>query len=634
MEAWELPISVNPLMGREDLVRSLDQIMEPLLGRFVRGNAGLHVGNSSALYEDSVAWMEGACRLLWGLAPLAAGGGLKDERGAAVDAARLLMEGLKNGTDPKGPFYWGVGGDRDQRFVEMAAIALSLLIAPAVFWDPLSQAERGRLAAWLFTINGVELPPTNWEFFRILVNVALRSLDRPYAREKLETSLAAVEALYREDGWYADETNFDLYNPFAFHFFGLVYAKLEGSRDPERAARFRDRAYLFARQFLPWFASNGDYVPFGRSLCYRFAAVSFFSACAFADEEVLPWGAMKGIVLRNLRRWFHRPIFDHEGILSIGFGYPNLIMAEQYNSPGSPYWSLKAYLVLTLPASHPFWAAEEEALPDLPRVSRNAPPNILACRAGSGGREHVYLLNAGQYPCWESVNAAAKYAKFAYSASFGFCVSHGSFDLPKTGCDSSLLFSEGDGYWRERRSSRDRYSCEEYVRSVWEPWPDVRVKTWLVPCGPWHVRVHEIDSSRELECVEGGFSLPLSQGKDGPSYPALSKPRRGALLASMPWAYGGIIDLGGTRGAELHRPEPNLNILHSRVLIPILRGSIGKGRSLLSCAVLAGISEAGDEGDPSASGPWTAPPALIREGDAGKVLITYDGLRLTLDPGF
>ncbi|HWR10548.1 MAG TPA: DUF2264 domain-containing protein [Rectinemataceae bacterium] len=640
MKRWALPVAENPLKDKADLIRSLDELMEPLLGRFIRGDAGLHVGNSAAHYDEAAAALEGESRLLWGLGPFAAdletsdGPDLPENRRGAVGpsgassaaAIRKILRGIELGSDPSSPHFWGIGGDRDQRYVEMAAMALSLLIAPKIFWDPLSKAGKENFAAWLATINDVELPPTNWEFFRVLVNVALKHLCQPFSGDRLKKGLEAIDALYREDGWYIDETNYDLYNPFAFHFYGLIYARFEGGDDPRRAGLFRERARLFAAQYLPWFAADGSCVPFGRSLCYRFAAAAFFSACAFADEEILPWGVLKGIVLRNLRWWFSKPIFDHEGLLTIGYGYPNLIMAEQYNSPGSPYWALKTYLVLALPDSHPFWTAAEESLPRAREVSHNALPHLLVCAFEGPAGKHRYLLNAGQYPCWESVHAAAKYAKFAYSNQFGFCVSHGSFDLSKTGCDSSLVLSEGDGYWRERRQSGDRFSCERYVFSTWKPWPDVTVKTWLIPVGLWHVRVHAVDANRELESVEGGFSLPDDDGFCGPVKPEISRPSQGALAASFPWAFGGITDLCGRRAAELHKPEPNLNILHPKVLIPILRGRIALGRNLLACAALAGEPAGGHAWETA----WNDPPRFFLDRQAGTAIIEADGLRIAI----
>ncbi|MDP3179132.1 MAG: DUF2264 domain-containing protein, partial [Spirochaetaceae bacterium] len=352
MESWNLPIAHNALRTRAEVESSLAQILEPLEGCFARSGSGIHAGNSSAHYDEVAALLEGFSRTLWGTGPLAAGGGSSPFIGRSVRA-------LAAGTDPSGPGYWGSGGDRDQRYVEMASISLCLLIAPRSFWEPLSSGERDKLAAWLASINEVELPPTNWEFFRVLVNLALRRLGRAFSPSRLERGLAAIDELYRDDGWYVDETNYDNYNPFAFHFYGLVYATLFGNEDPARCAIFRERSRLFARSYLPWFGSEGSSIPHGRSLAYRFAASAFWSACAFAGEEVLPWGALKGLVLRNLRWWFARPIFDGGGLLTIGYGYPNLLMAEQYISPGSPYWALKAYLVLALPEQHPFWTAEE-----------------------------------------------------------------------------------------------------------------------------------------------------------------------------------------------------------------------------------------------------------------------------------
>jgi hypothetical protein len=627
--------------GRRELELVLEALVRPLVGRFDRGRAGVRIGHTAAHYDLTATLLEGLSRPLWGLAPYAAGrrASAQAPSGAAPESAcaeaiALAREGLAAGTDPGSPGYWGVGADRDQRYVEMAAIALALLVAPGDFWEPLPGEVRRNLASWLGGINRVELPPTNWECFRVIVNVALRRLGMPHDAARLEAALDAIDALYREDGWYIDETNYDLYNPVGFHFFALVYAALAGDEDPARAARYRERARLFAAQYLPWFSADGSSVPFGRSLTYRFASVAFFSACAFAGEEVLSWGVLKGLVLRNVRGWLGLPILDEEGLLTIGYGYPNLVMAEQYNSPASPYWALKSLLVLALPEDHPFWAAPELPLPALPAVSHNAPPGLLACRTGEGASEHVYLLNAGQYPCWESVHAAAKYAKFAYSSRFGFCVQHSSYDLPKVGCDSSLVLSEGDGYWRERRQSRDRRSCPAWVRSTWNPWHDVEITSWVLPLGPWQVRVHEIESGRELESAEGGFSLPDEGGRGLPP-PPLVEMREGALLASFPWAYGGIADLAApsppgaetaaARRAELHKPEPNLNVLHPKVLVPLLRGRVPKGRCLLACAVLAGLPGDGLERE------WDSPPELGRDEASGRPRVEWAGRIAVLD---
>ena len=131
--------------------------------------------------------------------------------------------------------------------------------------------------------------------------------------------------------------------------------------DPERCLRYRQRAQQFAKDYAYYFAANGEGIPFGRSLTYRFAMVAFWSAVAFSQLDVFTPGIVKGIVLRHLRWWQQQSIVDRDGILTLGFAYPNLAMCEDYNSPGSPYWALKTYLILALPEAHPFWQAAFES---------------------------------------------------------------------------------------------------------------------------------------------------------------------------------------------------------------------------------------------------------------------------------
>jgi hypothetical protein len=586
------PLSSNPLISRSDLERSLVTLLAPLKEHAVPG--GYHLGNAGAHYPPKTALMEGWSRTLWGIAPLIAGGG------TCPDPDTVLLI-LRQGIDPASPGYWGECGDTDQYLVEMAAIALSLITARRVFWDPLDREDRRRLYVWLSAIEKRKLPANNWHFFRILVCAAFRELGLPVDKEAEKESFDLVESCYRGEGWYLDGTGgaYDLYNPMGFHFYGLLYAKLAG--DPERAARYTERARLFAQKFASWFREDGSAVPYGRSLTYRFAAVSLFSAAAFAGPDILPWGVLKGLILRNMRWWFSRPILDNGGVLSVGYGYPNLVMADTYNSPGSPYWGLKAYLVLALGADHPFWRSEEAPLPEIPggeaEIKADPAPGFIVTRTP----EDVQMLNPGQYPAFDMNHPAQKYGKFAYSARFGFCVSLGSCNIEKTGGDSMLMVSEGDGYWRERRQVRGRASGSNWTRSVWNPWPDVEITTTLVSLGAWHVRVHRIQSGRALETVEGGFAVRRYEPFD-PAPPVCNTAgREPEALAAFPWGASRIAALepapdtgktGGGRKGSLLFPAPNLNIQDPAVVIPVLEGRVGPGSALLACAVRAGDRDA------------------------------------------
>jgi len=119
---------------------------------------------------------------------------------------------------------------------------------------------------------------------------------------------------------------------FAIHFLQLLYAKLAGEEEPERAAEFKKRAQMAALDLVHYYDEQGRAIPFGRSVGYRFAMVSFWGALAYADVELpapLTWGMVKYIVLNHLRWWQTQPnIWSSSGTLTIGYSYPNMYVSK------------------------------------------------------------------------------------------------------------------------------------------------------------------------------------------------------------------------------------------------------------------------------------------------------------------
>jgi hypothetical protein len=231
----------NPLLTREDLRRCLLDLLAPLKDHAVPG--GYLLGAAGAHYAPRIALMEGWSRTLWGIGPFIAGGG---EYPGIEGVLAILQEGI----DPGSPGFWGEPGDVDQRFVEMAAIALCLIIAGKTFWETLGPQKQEQLYAWLSSILRKKVHPSNWLFFRILVCTAFRKLGLP-ADEKIEQEdLDFIESCYRGEGWYEDGQggNYDYYNFFGFHFYGMLYAKFAaGKVDAEkRAAEYVRRTRLMA----------------------------------------------------------------------------------------------------------------------------------------------------------------------------------------------------------------------------------------------------------------------------------------------------------------------------------------------------------------------------------------------------
>lgn len=575
----KLGIQSNPLKTRDDLLAALEQLTEPLQPLYSRGSARLEIGITGASYPSATAGMEGFSRVLWGLIPLLAGGG-NSELWATV------LEGIRHGTDPAHEEYWGDVRDYDQRLVEMAAFGFALAAVPEHIWLPLDKQEQEHLYNWLNQINSRPCYDCNWLFFNVLVNVGFRTIGRPYDAVQLERNLERMDAFYLGEGWYSDGVggHCDYYGPFAIHYYSLLYAKLMEREDPERSRLFKERARLFAAEFIGWFAPDGAALPYGRSLAYRFAQSAFWSALAYAEVEGFPAGVVKGIVLRNLRWWFRQPIFDAAGVLTIGYTYPNLVMAENYNAPGSPYWALKTFLPLALGAEHPFWREPELPLPELPAVTVQHPPHLVLVREPASG--HVATFNSGHLSTNEHTHTSAKYEKFVYSTGFGFSVPRAEWGLAQGAYDSMLALSEGgDNLYRVRRRNLESEITDNVLRSVWKPWADVEVRTWVVAGLPWHIRIHRIETGRALDAAEGGFAL----GQEAEPAQQLDELE---AAAATPWGTSAIKGLMGYTKAQLISPNANTNLLHPRTVLPTLSASLEPGVHWLASAVYGDPSSA------------------------------------------
>lgn len=569
--------SGNPLATRADVLAALHALTDPLERWRSPGAARVRLDGAGAVFDRAAADLEGFSRPLWGLAPAALGG---DD---SIDWA-VIARGLAHGCDPDHPEYWGAAGEVDQRMVEMAALGFALALVPDKLWAPLSEKARGDVARFLGDAYARRFADNNWKYFRIMIRHGLARVGVTLDPVPAETYHDELDAFLLDDGWFRDGPlrRADHYVAFAIHFYGLIGAKLDPASP--RSAAAREHARAFAPQFRRFFAEDGGVVAFGRSMTYRFAMAGFWAALAFADEAALPWGEIKGLWLAHLRWWRDRPILDRDGVMTVGYGYRNLIMSEEYNSAGSPYWALKAFLPLALPADHPFWLADEIAPRRRPDISaQRAPGFVLFDTPGdvvalASGQENLAMRHGHE-----------KYGKFAYSARYGFSVeTDGRFAV--AAAENMLLFSEDGQHFRGRETCDSATLAGDVLHSRWRPFADVEVETWLIPAPPWHIRVHRIRSPRALTIREGGFSIARPEG----AIPARPIPGGVAVETATDVAAILALEPGGGREAVAHPAQPNINLVSARTLVPQLRGTLAAGETVLVTAVLAvGDAETG-----------------------------------------
>ena len=557
------------LSTKQDFQALMHLFLDPLKPYYSAGGARLHLGDTGVTYGQAAIELEAFSRPLWALVPFWMGGGSDPEFEA------IYRRGLAAGSDPENPEYWGSCKDYDQCFVEMAAIACGLLNAPDKLWDPLSGAEKQNLARWLDQINHHQIPECNWQFFMILVNLALKKCGMPYDAENMARGLARIDSYYSGDGWSTDGASpqKDYYIPWAIQYYGVLYATFAADSDPERAALYRSRAELFARQFIYWFDENGAALPYGRSLTYRFAQNCFWAACVWAGLEPFPLGVMKGLIVRNFRWWLEQKIFDRDGILTIGYCYPQMYMAERYNAPGSPYWGMKSFILLALPDDHPFWAAQAEPMPALDALKPMPHANMLVARRK--GRVTAYAAGVneghghGQFP--------EKYAKFAYDTRFGFCASRSREVIWQAAPDSMLAFVIDDNVFVRKVSLSHEIRADRVV-SKWSPFPGITVTTTVLPTADGHIRRHEIDSDYPCEAYDCGFAVPnFAPGYVESTAGGAATARNAAVSCTV----------SGSGEGTVIKCDPNVSLYSTNVCIPAVRYAIPEGRTVLETEIKA-----------------------------------------------
>lgn len=567
----------NPLKTKTDAQNALLEILTPLKKYFKTSKYGLMLENGGSLYEERTREIEAVLRPLWGVIPFLVGGG------DYPDLAEYMKK-IKAGVDPNSESYWGQISGTDQRMVEMAVLATGLCLARKKFWDEFSSEEQENLYQWLNQINDYDTPANNWRFFRILTNLGFKNCGVSYNKEQMESDLKDINSYYLNDGWYVDgnPNQIDYYVPFAIHFYALIYVKAVGDEDLVYAPLFKERAVKFARTFKSFFTDDGEAVPFGRSMTYRFAQSAFWGALAFADVEALPWGEIKHLCLQNLRHWFGQDIFTASGELTIGYYYRNLIMAEGYNAFGSPYWALKAFIFLSIPEEHPFWTVAE-IVPEVPEQLVISEARSIICRDERGAQ--VQLFPVGQHCAFTPAHADSKYEKFVYSTTFGFSVSKGAIGLGHGAFDSTLAVSENDDYYRMRFGVQEYKIKEDYLSSIWKPWDDVSIQTYIIPMMPWHVRIHFVKTRRNLSLAEGGFSIN-TEGEY-----SIIKTNTGIAYQREVGEISGVVNLLNFVKYEIIYPEANTNLNYPRTALPTLMAELEPGTYVLASAVLGTTSE-------------------------------------------
>lgn len=534
---------------------------------FIRNNdletGRVNVSGEVAHFGEEIAKIEGFLRLLWAEAFNFDGRNRQD-----YPYFQNLCKGILTGCDKTSKYYWGEIPDYGQLFVEMVALSVFLIESKSDFWDTLTCDQKENITSYMNQITDAEIPLNNWQFFKVMVQVAFYKLESSYFSESaLADALNVVHSYYRDEGFYTDGDNNskDYYISWAFHYYGLLYDRYMSEFDPKNANLFIQRTNDYLPAYLAHFDSDGIAVAYGRSLAYRFAQAALLSMIALTDKISIDTNLLGNLLAGHLDYWNRQDIKKNDGTLAVGYAYPNILMAENYNSSGSSYWAFKFFAILGCPPEHGVFAPSSAFL--------------------ETGRQHFVAGNfiserTDDQTFFYPVNNTAgttgykdKYHKFVYSTKFAFSVSKGVLQLNEGAFDNTLAIYDPDTHTFLTKLSEETYEVfNDRLCFTWLPKKGVKVKTTVIPEGNRHRRIHEISTDVPLEIFDMGFSNDALKNKDV----TVTRVDKEVTIQTSYGEIGSVGIEGYDEAFEIHT-VPSTHLLFKKAVMTGLKAKIEAG---------------------------------------------------------
>lgn len=539
---------------KKELIEHLTCVLESLIPHYK--NIGIF-GDVESSHGASISWFEMFARSVYGIIPYTKEYGNNKYVEIFNETIFTIIE------DPRYKKF----SDYDQKAVELIPIASMLFIHRKYTWDIYTEEQRNKITKYLENINKITLVQNNWQFFRIVVSEILQVLSLNDYSKDIKSAWEQVELCYQGNGWYRDGTYGpkDYYIAFGYHFYSLWLLYLFPNYS--KKDKILDRAKKFAREYIYFFDSNGIMVPYGRSLIYRFATLSFWSVYLLVvDDDICYRNQIIVKIKHNFFWWKSQPIRNEEGIYNLGYAYRNEFICEDYNSSGSVYWILKFFLVLLLESESDLWdiqtGKEEEYL-----IRPIANGDIYISK-----NEHSTSLFPNSFNGSPNSQNTAKYMRFAYNSMAGFNLNKDSTNFVNLSDDSSLVFKIG-GIKHQREQNLNYRTYNGVQEFLWKCGDFIKIKTYVIPGLYSYVRVHIIDSNIECTCYETGFALENKGISNSDSKCAIIKDNNTCSYIRLLLGVGYPLCITN---------QPNCNLYHKQTKMPSLKYFISKGINIIS----------------------------------------------------
>lgn len=521
--------------------------------------------------------MEAMCRTMFLAGPL-----LKEN-------PDLTLHGIKVGDyyryqmtsflDSKSPLYLPIHrgkGHGGQKLVELGGLAVSLLMAPEVFWTPLPKEIRDSLANVFKGYAEGGTIDMNWRFFNMCLLSFLDGqgyqIDNAYLEDLLHKNLAA----YVGDGWYHDAPLFDYYSMWAFQMYGPLWAESYGkSHYTKEAKEFLDNLSQIPVQYPYMFGRDGKMQMWGRSITYRMGAAIPLALTGLLNDESIDYGWMRRICSGALLQFLQNPDFMAEDNLpNLGFygHFENCL--QHYSCRGSVFWMAKIFLSLYMPKDNPYWTAKETEGP-WAKMPKRQPHNIYAAKpktlttnypeTGMTEFRNVFTRNSGFYYGLENYN------RFAYNSAIVWQSDgkNGEVAMSYVTGTPSAASANGGTEWKQINS----YTGEGLASDGWfcrtaemEKDNGVRIELREKPVNCGMIREDKVIANEERMVRMGFYALPQLDKPITEKSVALKNGMRAMVIDNGEYQIATVL-LSGWEGIEAVRcTDLNPQSKHSTVV--------------------------------------------------------------------
>lgn len=502
------------------------------------------------------AKLEGLCRTLFIAAPL-----LRENPDLTLNhikVADYYRHQLLNLINPESPSYIRHrNGGPSQILVEFGALAISLQAAKNVLWDPLTPSQKDELAATMLSYGNGPTIGSNWMFFNVFILSFFKEQGYEINENRLNENLQNILKLYRGEGWYNDAPAYDYYSMWAFQMYGPIWAYTYGHLYPEYAKQFIKNQHDMIDNYPYMFSAEGKMNMWGRSIPYRFGAVTPLALLGYTNDSSINYGWMRRIASSTLLQFLQNPDFLEDNVPTLGFYGAFAPAVQIYSCRGSVYWCGKAFLSLLLPADNPFWTAKENNGPWEDELKKGHVYNkfqpatnlLITDYPNCGGAEMRSWCHETVAADWQKFRSSENYNKLAY---------HTEFPWMADGKDGEVSMNyatqNSKGEWEVLRL----YTFKSFENGIYrrdaelETNRDIKYQLADIPLPDGVLRVDKVRTPVATNIHLGHYSLPEIDGK--PLRELSSKKVKNARIISNGEYQLALIPLHGWNRTEVEYP--------------------------------------------------------------------------------